>query len=160
MKSAPIPLVLDLWSLGHGGADIAARLGFPDFRHVTRIVAQARQIRDKRTVLHCYPCGRVTGNLRKAARILIDWPELQTVPLILRKHKKRLPRVRYPALVHRPRRVYVRKAPSSTHCKRGHALEADNVAWFGSDRDYTMPRRRCKACITMRAIERAKVRVR
>lgn len=158
MKNAPILLVLDLWSLGHSASDCADRLGFPNPKHVARIIANARQIKDKRGVLHCYPCGRVAGNLRKAARILIDWPELQVVPLILRKAKKRLPRVRYPALIHRPRRVYVRKAPSLTHCKRGHPF--DNLEWFGSDRDYTMPRRRCKTCIRLREAERAKVRVR
>lgn len=160
MKNAPILLVLDLWSLGHAAPDVADQLGFPNHRHVTRIIARAREIKDKRAVLHCYPCGRVAGNLRKAINILAHWPALQTVPLILRKHRKRVPKVRYPALIHRPRRVYVRTAPSSTHCKRGHPFSAENVDWFGSDRDYTMPRRRCKTCITMRAIERAKVRVR
>lgn len=82
MKNAPIPLVLDLWSLGHIAADIAEKCGLPNAKHVTRIVDNARRLRDPRSVLHCYPTGRVVGNLRKAINILADWPELAVVEVI------------------------------------------------------------------------------
>jgi hypothetical protein len=82
MKNAPIPLVLDLWSLGHIAADIAEKCGLPNAKHVTRIVDNARRLRDPRAVLHCYPNGRVVGNLRKAIDILAGWPELAVVEVI------------------------------------------------------------------------------
>ncbi len=52
MKDAPIPLALQLWSLGHSQADIAAKLGFPNRKPVERIVANARAIGDPRAVYH------------------------------------------------------------------------------------------------------------
>lgn len=52
MKNAPIPLTLDLWSLGHSGADIAEKLGYPDEKHIARIIEHAREIGDPRAVYH------------------------------------------------------------------------------------------------------------
>lgn len=52
MKGAPILPTLDLWALGHSGADIAAKLGFPNRKHVERIIGQARDIGDPRAVFH------------------------------------------------------------------------------------------------------------
>jgi len=51
----PVPLILDLWSLGHSASDIAARVGLPNGKHVTRIVHDARLIGDPRAVLHKHP---------------------------------------------------------------------------------------------------------
>jgi hypothetical protein len=51
----PVPLILDLWSLGHSASDIAARVGLPNGKHVTRIVHDARLIGDPRAVLHMHP---------------------------------------------------------------------------------------------------------
>lgn len=82
MKNVPIPLVLTLWSLGHIAADIAEKCGLPNAKHVTRIVDNARRLRDPRAVLHCYPTGRVVGNLRKAINIMADWPELAVVEVV------------------------------------------------------------------------------
>lgn len=61
MKNAPIPLTLQLWSLGHSASDVAAKLGFPNHKHVTRIVAHARSIGDKRAVLHVARNGYLIG---------------------------------------------------------------------------------------------------
>lgn len=61
MKDAPIPLTLDLWALGHSAGQIAEMLGYPNFRHVARIVANARKIGDPRAVLHCGENGRLLG---------------------------------------------------------------------------------------------------
>lgn len=68
MKYAPIPLTLDLWALGHSASDIAAKLGFPNHRHVTRIVAHARKIGDKRAVLHVAAGGRLIGRPGRMGR--------------------------------------------------------------------------------------------
>lgn len=61
MKRAPIIAALDLWSIGHSAGEIARMLGFPNHKHVTRIVAQARKIRDPRAVLHAAKNGRLIG---------------------------------------------------------------------------------------------------
>jgi hypothetical protein len=61
MKAAPIPLVLDLWSLGHSASQIAEMLGFPNGRQVTKIVAKARSIGDRRAVLHVAANNRLIG---------------------------------------------------------------------------------------------------
>lgn len=61
MKDAPIPAVLTLWSLGHSASNIAERLGFPNHKHVTRIIEHARSIRDPRAVLHAASNGRLIG---------------------------------------------------------------------------------------------------
>lgn len=89
MRDAPITLTLQLWSLGHCADDIAEKLGFPNAKHITRIISQARRLRDPRAVLHCYPTGRVVGNLRKAIIILADWPELAVVEVVTKPTKDR-----------------------------------------------------------------------
>jgi hypothetical protein len=61
MKQAPILTALDLWSLGHSARQIAEMLGFPNGAHVTRIVAHAREIGDKRATLHVAGTGRLIG---------------------------------------------------------------------------------------------------
>lgn len=61
MKDAPIIPTLDLWSLGHSAREIAEMLGFPDHKHVTRIVERARSIGDRRAVLHASTSGRLIG---------------------------------------------------------------------------------------------------
>lgn len=78
MKGAPIPLALDLWSLGHSGTAIARMLGFPNRRHVERIVAQARALRDKRAVLHVAGNGYLVGRPGRMERPPVAIP----VPLI------------------------------------------------------------------------------
>lgn len=60
--TVPIPLILDLWSLGHSAGDIAKRLDVPGgHKGVTRIIKHAREIGDKRAVLHCCANGRLAG---------------------------------------------------------------------------------------------------
>jgi hypothetical protein len=58
----PVSLILDLWSLGHSASDVAERVGCHR-KQVSRIVAQARSIRDPRAVLHKEP-----GNNRLIGR--------------------------------------------------------------------------------------------
>jgi len=60
MIDAPVPLILDLWSLGHSASDVARRTGIKRKR-VTVIVAQARAAGDPRAVLHCSATGRPYG---------------------------------------------------------------------------------------------------
>lgn len=50
--TVPIPLVLDLWALGHSQKQIAEMVGLPNRKHVERIVANARKIGDPRAVRH------------------------------------------------------------------------------------------------------------
>lgn len=57
----PVPLVLDLYSLGHSAKDVAEKLGLPNGRHVARIVAHARSIADPRAVYHVDRTGRLLG---------------------------------------------------------------------------------------------------
>lgn len=52
MNGTPIPLVLDLWSLGHSAGQIAKMVGLPNRKRVERIVANARKIGDPRAVRH------------------------------------------------------------------------------------------------------------
>lgn len=54
MKDAPIPLTLDLWALGHSAKQIAEALGYPNSKHVTRIVENARSIGDLRACYHAH----------------------------------------------------------------------------------------------------------
>lgn len=61
MKDAPIPLTLDLWATGMSAGAIAERLGYPNAKHVTRIIANARKIHDPRAVLHAGKSGRLLG---------------------------------------------------------------------------------------------------
>lgn len=61
MKHVPIPLVLDLWALGHSASDVARKVGLPNHKHVTRIVERARSINDPRAVLHAAKNGRLIG---------------------------------------------------------------------------------------------------
>jgi hypothetical protein len=97
----PIPLVLDLWSLGHSAGDIAQRLAVPGgHKGVTRIVAHARELGDPRAVLHCGENGRLLGRpgrdgttirrgaktvKKKEAVILLPKP---TIPRCKRGHER------------------------------------------------------------------------
>lgn len=82
MKNAPIPAVLDFWALGHSASVIAEWLGFPNHRHITRIIANARRIGDPRAVIHEHTNGKPAGNFRKIARMHADSPAIEIVPLI------------------------------------------------------------------------------
>ena len=48
----PVPLIIDLWSLGNSQGQIAEMLGLSSRKVVERIVAKARLIGDKRAVRH------------------------------------------------------------------------------------------------------------
>lgn len=61
MKNAPIVATLDLWALGHSAGQIADMLGYPNRKHVERIIEKARSINDKRAVLHVAANGRLIG---------------------------------------------------------------------------------------------------
>ena len=67
MKDAPISLTLDLWSLGSSATDIVRKLGFPNRRHVERIIAAARAAGDPRAVYH-QSGGRIMGTGIKPSR--------------------------------------------------------------------------------------------
>lgn len=89
MKNAPIPLVLDLWSLGHTAAVVAVMAGLPNHKHVTRIVKHARDIGDKRAVLHVAGNGRLIGRAGRMERppVAIPVPAL-TKPLCIAGHAR------------------------------------------------------------------------
>lgn len=61
MKNAPIPLTLELWACGFSASQIAEKLGYPNHKHVARIVERARSINDPRAVLHAAKNGRLIG---------------------------------------------------------------------------------------------------
>jgi hypothetical protein len=61
MMDFPVSLILDLWSLGHSGADIVKKLGIANRRVVERLVDQARSIGDPRAVYHVAASGRIMG---------------------------------------------------------------------------------------------------
>ena len=98
-EPTPVPLVLDLWSLGHSAGDISNRIGIPRKR-VTFIVAEARSIGDPRAVLHCGQNGRLLGRpgrdgttirrgaktvKRKEVAMLLPKP---TIPVCKRGHER------------------------------------------------------------------------
>jgi hypothetical protein len=87
----PVPLILDLWSLGHSASQIAEMVGLPNHRQVTRIIRDARSIGDKRAVLHKYSHGdRLIGRpgrdgaiARRRDRI----NDIEVVPAIERRNR-------------------------------------------------------------------------
>jgi hypothetical protein len=85
----PVPLILDLWSLGHSASDIAERVGLPNGKHVTRIIADARSIGDPRAVLHKHPSNdRLIGRPGRSgtiARKRVKIGGLEVVPAIVRR---------------------------------------------------------------------------
>lgn len=119
MTDAPIPLVLDLWSLGHSAGDIAARTGVSR-KSVTLIVHQARRIGDPRaTVLHCYEEGRLAGRpgrdgtkIRRGAKTVKGKAVVMLVP------KQKKPK--------KPRQVW-----GKATCVRGHERVPANLGAQG-----------------------------
>ncbi len=86
--NTPVPLVLDLWSLGHTSGQIAAQLGLPDRWHVVRIIEHARDIGDPRAAVHVGKNGKAIGHPRWAVGVLANAPETELVPAIGKAHCK------------------------------------------------------------------------
>jgi hypothetical protein len=107
VKNAPILATIELWSLGHSASDIAERLGFPNHRHVARIIAHARSIGDPRAALHCGKSGKPLG---RAGR---GWEPPRRGRKTPRYAAELIPSIR--ALV----------------CQRGHAQTARTIAANG-----------------------------
>ncbi len=78
-KPHPIPQVLELWSRGYAASEIAEVLAMPSHKCVTRIIANARLIKDPRAVLHVYGNGRAVGNRHHALSVLTAIPSLKLV---------------------------------------------------------------------------------
>jgi hypothetical protein len=89
----PIPLVLDLWALGHSQADVAEKLGLPNGKHVERIVERARQLGDRRAVFHATG-GRIIGKGIPAAKRFVKGrhPRYQGFEIVDRILKPLCPR--------------------------------------------------------------------
>jgi hypothetical protein len=102
----PIPLTLDLWALGHSAREVADMVGFPNGKHVTRIVQYARSIGDKRAVLHVSSTGRMIGRpgRMKVPPVALAVPSITALRLTAPRPKPG------------PRKPRRRKA----FCKRGH----------------------------------------
>lgn len=84
MKGAPIPLVLDLWSLGHTQKQIAEMVGLPNRKHVERIIAHARELGDRRAVRHAAG-GRIMGKAIPFQRRTEDRLDgIEVVPALLK----------------------------------------------------------------------------
>lgn len=66
MTSAPVPLVLDLWATGLSASAISEMIDVPR-RAVHRIVSQAREIGDPRSVIHVGKNGLPLGRGALAA---------------------------------------------------------------------------------------------
>ena len=94
MKGAPIPLVLDLWALGHSQGQIAAMVGFPNRRHVERIISHARTIGDPRAVRHATGDRvlgkRITDRVPRAKKRIDGFVVVPALgkPLCLRGHAR------------------------------------------------------------------------
>jgi hypothetical protein len=110
MADSPVPLILDLWSLGHSAGDIAKRLAIASgHKGVTRIVAQARSIGDKRAVLHCGANGRLLGRPGRTGRKVSKYGhkvagkevaellQKPTIPVCKRGHERTEPGECWPA---------------------------------------------------------------
>ena len=109
----PVPLTLDLWATGMSSQRIAEMLA-GSRGTVNRIVSQAREIGDPRAVVHVTAVNhKPAGNGRKAKELLAKMPHLEVVKL------------------------------ADKPCRRGHAMDADNIL-------HVAGRRRCKACHRMR----------
>jgi len=52
MRDAPIPLIMNLWALGHSQGQIATMVGASSRKVIERIIAKARSIGDRRAVRH------------------------------------------------------------------------------------------------------------
>jgi hypothetical protein len=109
VKGVPIPLILDLWSLGHSAADIARRCKLPNHRHIERIIAHAREIRDPRAVWHMEETRRLMGKgIPRRDRIAAfdqhSYRGFEIVPRIL------------PV-----------PAPPKLVCRNGHELAGENI---------------------------------
>lgn len=68
--TVPIPLILDLWSLGHSANHIADAVGLPNHKHVARIVEHARAIGDVRAVYHAHGTRILGKGIRFTERFL------------------------------------------------------------------------------------------
>lgn len=121
MKNAPIITALDLWSLGHSASEIADMLGFPNFRHVARIVANARSIADPRAALHMASTGRLIG---RAGHMGLP-PSAERVPSIAALEIDARPKPKP-----RKRSRYKRKI-TKKQCVRGHPRNRQTVDGFG-----------------------------
>lgn len=142
MSTAPVPAVLDLWSLGHSASDIAKRLG-TKARTVSLIVEQARDIGDKRAVLHVGKSGKPIGRPAKD----LD-PGVEVVPAIpastcCRGHLKTAEST--------DRQGNCRKC-RQRKCRRGHRLTKQNTIVNASGPQC----RKCKNIIHQRS--RARIR--
>lgn len=76
-----IPVLLDLWSLGHSAGQIAGMLGISRGK-VYRTVEQARDIGDPRATLHVGANGLPIGNGRRGRVVLLEFPDVELVPAI------------------------------------------------------------------------------
>lgn len=78
MAAPDVHKILSMWEKGFCATIIGQRLQVSR-KLVTRVVAQARSIRDPRAVLHIYPNGEPVGHARRAARLLEEWPTIGMV---------------------------------------------------------------------------------
>lgn len=100
----PVPLILNLWSLGHGAGDVSRRLGVHR-RAVEKIVHQARQVGDPRAAVHVGRNGQPIGRPDLGLTLLALDPEVELVPFI-----------------------------PAQHCKHGHLKTPENVDRYGNCR--------------------------
>lgn len=96
--TVPIPAVLALWAAGYTATWIADVLNLPDEKHVQRILAHAREIGDRRAVIHS------GGNTRKAEELRNKYPWISTISAL-----EGLPPIPVPL------------------CRRGHRMTAMNT---------------------------------
>jgi hypothetical protein len=75
--TTPVPAVLALWAAGYTATWIADALNLPDEKHVQRVLARAREIGDRRAVIHSSG-----GNTRKNAELKRKYPWITTIDVI------------------------------------------------------------------------------
>lgn len=79
----PVLAILDLWSLGHSAAEISRKLAVRQGQ-VTVVVLRAREIGDPRAAVHVGRQGRPIGSPHWARRVLVEYPDVETIPAIPR----------------------------------------------------------------------------
>lgn len=99
--TAPVPLVLQLWSLGHSAGDIKDKLGLSGPHVVGWIVKRAREVGDPRAVYHLTRVGRIQGEDAVPNRWRKRWKGFDVVRSI--------------------------EPPLAKTCVRGHLRTPDNI---------------------------------
>lgn len=111
-RKVPIPAVLALWSAGYTASWIADVLDLPDEHHIQRIIAHARELGDRRAVIH-----RSGGNTRKNLALMQKYPWLTAIDAIEGIERREVPRCRRGHRMTKPNTIQNASGPQCRKCK-------------------------------------------